>query len=114
MPGERRAVIVAADLLLRARLEALARSAGLAPDVHRKLPAPGDLPEVLVLDLDAPDALDGVVAWRERWPDLRIVGFVSHVDAERRRAAEAVGCDVFPRGASARKDPGILLPGDPR
>ncbi|MEX2555999.1 MAG: hypothetical protein WEB06_10225, partial [Actinomycetota bacterium] len=87
--GGGRAVIVAADLLLRARLEDLARSAGLVPQVHRALPAPDEVPAVLVLDLDAPDALEGVGAWRERWPQLRIVGFVSHVDAERRAAAPA-------------------------
>ena len=102
-------MIVATDLLMRTRLEDLARAAELVPEVRTMLPLSEERPAVLVVDLDAPAGLDGVAAWRERWPDLRIVGFVSHVDEETSRAARALGCVVFPRGASARKDPRLLV-----
>lgn len=95
------AVIVAADLLTRSRLEAAARAAGFEPAAHAASREPARAePAVLAVDLDAPDGIDAVRAWRARWPELRIVGFVSHVDRTRWSEAVALGCEVYPRGAT--------------
>jgi hypothetical protein len=106
------AVVVAADLLLRTRLQESALAAGVEPELHRSVPAPPDDPPiVLLVDLDLPGVLTGLAAWRERWPQVRIVGFASHVDTDRRRAAQSLGCEVHARSATARKDPTLFLPG---
>lgn len=97
------AIVVAEDLLMRARLEAEARKAGFAvTSAATPPPLPAEEPSVLVVDLDAAAALEAVEPWRRRFADLRILGFCSHVDRERWEQAEAMGIEVHPRGASQR------------
>jgi hypothetical protein len=62
----------------------------------------------VVVDLDGPDALASLGAWRDRWADLRIIGIVSHVDEDLRRRVDALGCEVLTRGAAARLGPDIF------
>jgi hypothetical protein len=96
------ALIIVTDLLARTRLEQSARAAGLTPVVRRRLgAADGDPPAIVVLDLDAPDALDDIPDWRQRWPQLPIVGFAAHKDRPRWDAAAGLGVAVVPRGATA-------------
>lgn len=96
------AIVVASDLLMRARLEEAARAAGFDVRVHAVPPQPEEMPAIVLADLDAPATLDGLRPWRERFNDLRIVGFCSHVDRERWEGAEAIGVEVHPRGASTK------------
>lgn len=68
-------------------------------------------PGLVLLDLDA-DRLDPLRAIRELAADpglagVRMVGFVSHVDAERTRAAREAGCEVLSRGAFVRDLPAL-------
>jgi hypothetical protein len=88
------AVLEVSDLLARTRLTDAAAAEGW--DVSRDAAA---APELVVVDLDAPNALDRARAWRSR--DVRVVGFVSHVDAATREAAIALGVEVMTRGAAA-------------
>lgn len=105
------ALVAAADLLVRVRLQEAASAAGFEPRGLPRVDAPLDPeaePALIALDLDDPAALDALRAWRERWPAVRIVGFVSHVDRERQDAAERLGCEVHPRGAAAANGAEIL------
>ena len=53
-----------------------------------------------IVDLDGKDAVATVAALRAAWPELRVIGFVSHVHAERIRDARAAGAtEVMARSA---------------
>jgi CheY-like chemotaxis protein len=68
---------------------------------------------LVLMDLDSPrlpvmEALSTVCA-DPSFAGLRIVGFFSHVHAERGRQARAAGCtDVLPRSAFVEELPGLL------
>jgi DNA-binding NarL/FixJ family response regulator len=62
-----------------------------------------------IVDLDGPHAVALVAALRAAWPALRIVGFVSHVHAERIREARAAGAtDVMARSGFVTALPSLL------
>lgn len=90
------AVLDVKDLLARTRLTDAAAAEGW--DVAR-----GDIgaPDLIVVDLDQPGAISRVESWRSKTAATRIVGFVSHVDAETRDRAVALGAEVMTRGAAA-------------
>lgn len=100
------AVVVARDLMMRARLEGAARAAGF--DVVAASVLPAQPPALVLADLDDATALATVTGWREQLPALRVVGFLSHVDRERWETAEAAGIEVYPRGASASRAAEII------
>jgi nitrite reductase/ring-hydroxylating ferredoxin subunit len=87
-------------------LNGLAAESGLA--VHTATagepPAP---PAVVVIDLDAPGALDLLGQFRERWPEALVAGHLGFPDRERWLGAERAGCDVVANrgslGAALRK-----------
>jgi CheY-like chemotaxis protein len=69
-------------------------------------------PLVVILDLDA-DRLEPLraleaLAAEPALAGLRTIGFVSHVDVERARAARAAGCEVLSRGEFVRELPALL------
>ena len=80
-------------------LEALAAEHGLTasrPDATD----PAEKPAVVVVDLDAPGALDALTDLRGRWPEALVAGHLGLPDRERWLAAERAGCDlVANRGA---------------
>lgn len=95
-------VVLSDDLLVGRRLRQLAGEYALL------LADPGDLAEaqealpvaVAVLDLQHPDAVELVRAWRARWPEALLAGFLGVPDRERWMAAQRAGCDlVANRGA---------------
>ncbi|MGE5288581.1 MAG: Rieske 2Fe-2S domain-containing protein [Micromonosporaceae bacterium] len=108
-------VMLSDDLLIGRRLRQLAHDSGLivadAADARPGVPAPGPArpggaapaeqqPAVAVIDLHRPDALDRVRAWRARWPDALLAGYLAVPDRERWVAAQRAGCDlVTNRGA---------------
>ena len=108
-------VVLSDDLFIGRRLRQLAHDSGLivadAADVGPGVAAPGpaapdgtaaaeQLPAVAVIDLHLPDALDVVRAWRARWPDALLTGYLGVPDRERWVAAQRAGCDlVTNRGA---------------
>jgi hypothetical protein len=99
-----RVVAVTPDLLLGSKVEAMLAAAGhevtLSPALSE---APTGDAELIVADLDAesPEALVGLGA--------PVLGYYSHVNAETRRAAEAVGVDLaVPRSRLARELPQLV------
>ena len=76
---------------------------------------PAEPPAVVVVDLDAPGALDALVDVRARWPEALVAGHLGLPDRERWLAAERAGCDlVANRGALAAALRKRLATGAPR
>lgn len=103
------------DAFLGAKLTELAAEFGVA------MRAPGvvsDQPGLVVVNVDQPDALAQVGAWRTRLPDLLIVAYLAVPDRDRWEQAEKAGADlVVNRGAlirSLRRFLGKLDPGSTR
>ncbi len=99
-----RVAVVAPDLLVGSRVEAVLGAAGhdvtLSPSLAA---APLERAELLVADLDmeSPEALTGL--------GMPVLGYYSHVNVETRRAAEAAGVDlVVPRSRLARELPQLV------
>ena len=74
-----------------------------------------ELPALVFADLDdnRVRALDAIRALREdpAFQALTVIGFVSHVDAERAQAAQAAGCSrVLARSAFVQQLPQLLEP----
>jgi hypothetical protein len=90
-------VLLCRDLMFVSKVTATARAAGVAVKVVREpaqLPAEG---AKLLVDLNQAGAIEAARVWRERTGG-RVIGFVSHVDAETIAAARAAGLDqVLPR-----------------
>lgn len=95
-------VVLTDDLVIGRRLRQLAQEHSLAHATAEDLTAAeaaGPV-AVAVLDLQHPDALELVRAWRARWPDALIAGFLGVPDREQWVAAQRAGCDlVANRGA---------------
>lgn len=100
------------DLLFRSKIRAAASGTGAAVSFLKDAgdPALADA-AVAIVDLDAAGAMDIVGALRASWPALRIVGFVSHVHAERIREAREAGADVMARSAFVNALPSLLADG---
>jgi nitrite reductase/ring-hydroxylating ferredoxin subunit len=61
-----------------------------------------DAVDVIVIDLDQPEAAEDLARWRERLPEAFIAGHLGTPDQDRWLAAERAGCDlVANRGALA-------------
>ena len=56
-------------------------------------------PALVVVDLGRPGVVDALAELRVARPDLRVIGFGSHVDRELLDAAAATGCEVLARSA---------------
>jgi len=69
-----------------------------------------DPPSLVVVDLDGAsrDPIGSVAAVRAERPDVRILGFVSHVREDLIQAARDAGCEVLSRGAFVRELPAVL------
>ena len=99
------------DLIFASKVTATARAHGLSVRVARSpeqlaVLAAREWPAGVVLDLHVPglDVAEVVRLFRGQEPVPRLVGFGSHVDAERLRAARLAGCDlVLPRSAFVAK-----------
>ena len=94
-------LLVTDDEPVRRRLQRLVADHGLT--VTDDEPA-GDAagPAVAVISLHVPDALDRIRAWRARWPQALLAGYLEMPDRDRWLAAQRAGCDlVSNRGALA-------------
>jgi DNA-binding NarL/FixJ family response regulator len=98
------------DLLFRSKLRAVAAHTGAEVTFFRDA---GDAAlgsaTMAIVDLDGPNAIAAVSALTAAWPSLRIVGFVSHVNAERIREARAAGAtEIMARSAFVNALPELL------
>jgi len=116
----RKVVAVVTDLFFVAKILDSARRAGVdvrfVKSQEEALEAAEELPELIILDLNCA-ALDPMqvirsLKARQNLNGIPQVGFVSHVQAERREAALAAGCDrVLPRSALEKLLPEVLRKG---
>ncbi len=100
-----RALIVVTDLMTRSRLQEGAVAAGYEVAVSRQVPAPDaddEIPDIMVVDLDLPGALESANRWRQEHPQTRVVGFAFHVEEGLIERARAAGLEVVPHGATGR------------
>jgi hypothetical protein len=100
------------DLLFRSKIRAVAAHTGADVTFMRAAddPALGGA-AMAIVDLDGKDAVGIVSALTASWPSLRVIGFVSHVHAERIRDARAAGAtEVMARSAFVNALPDLLGP----
>jgi hypothetical protein len=102
--------VVSTDLLGVGRIEDAARRLGFETRTVKpeRLPQWSEIdpPPVVVVDLDDPLALDAVES--ADLAGLAIVGYYSHVDADKAERAEASGVKTYPRGRFFRALPELL------
>jgi len=105
------------DLMFIAKIQDAAKRAGLealfVKSKRQALEAAAHQPALIILDLNdrALDSLDLIAELKadEQTRAVRLLGYVSHVETDLRRAALANGCDeVLPRSALSKNLPAIL------
>jgi CheY-like chemotaxis protein len=115
--SNKRIVAVLSDLMFRVKIQEAAKRAGLeAVFVKSKQEALEQAklePAVMILDLNntALDALEVIDELKsaEETRKVRLLGFVSHVQADLKQAAQQKGCDtVVVRSAFSQNLPAIL------
>ena len=97
-------VVLSDDLLDSSRIAGHSRAAGFDPITYRDstalLAALDRKPVLALIDLLSPGLVLETVVPALRAARVRVIGFGSHVDAARLKAARAAGCDeVLPRSA---------------
>lgn len=103
-------LICGVDEVLGRQLGRLADEVGLA--VIGSLT--GESPDVVVVDLAKPEALDEIRSWRARLPDVVIAAYLAVPQRDRWEAAERAGADlVSNRGAFVRRLRHLLTQLDP-
>ena len=87
------------DRVILARLLALATRRGLSLVlVHDLGPTPDDeAPVAIVTELESPDAVERISAYRLRWPTTLLAGSIGVPDQERWHGALAAGADLVGR-----------------
>lgn len=98
------------DLLFRSKIRAVAAHTGGEVMFVKAADDPAlSAAALAIVDLDAAAAIATVTALVARWPSLRVVGFVSHVNADRIREARAAGItEVMARSAFVNALPSLL------
>ena len=106
-PHRRRVLVVVPDLFFATRIAATAQALGVeiiaSPAAEALEACRREPPDLVILDLHGSGDPAGLARALKADPasgGVRIAGFYSHVDQERRRAAEAAGVDeVLARSA---------------
>ena len=117
MGGERTVIAALTDLMFRVKIAEAAKRGGqrvvFVGDAAALLREVRNRPDTIVLDLDCA-AIDPVETIRQLKADsdvsvIPIVGYVSHVHAERIAAAQEAGCDkILARSAFVQKIEEVL------
>ena len=105
-------LVLVRDLLFASRIAATARAEGVEVRMLRDPVAlANEAGERAIVDLNPPGVLAAAAAWRVAEPvtPRKVIGFVSHVDADTIAAARAAGIDqVLARSAFVEKLPELL------
>jgi hypothetical protein len=106
---KRRVLALVPDLIDRSRIEPVAASAGASirfvDNLASLRPRDNEQWELVIVDLDAPDAMSAISAVR----GCRIIGFGSHVNRDRLDAARQAGYDeVVTRSMLFRRLPALI------
>ncbi len=117
-PSRLRVLVVVSDLFFSARITTVAKQAGIEAEIvldpsllAGKISA---APSFVILDLNqpAPEPV-GLIQALKTDPATRttqIIGFISHVQHERRREAEKAGCDlILPRSVFSQNLADLLM-----
>jgi DNA-binding NarL/FixJ family response regulator len=98
-----------ADLMSAARIRGAAREAVTVQDLDRLLDAIGPETRLVLIDLQARDAVAAVERVGQRAPDARVVAFAPHVAEDLLAGARVAGADeVMVRGAFVRALPRLV------
>jgi CheY-like chemotaxis protein len=117
MPNSKKVVAVLTDLMFTVKIQEAAKRAGLeavfVKSKEKALEQARTEPAVVILDLNNSglDALDviGALKAQDDTRGIPLLGFVSHVQADLKQAAQRKGCDtVLPRSAFSQNLPAIL------
>lgn len=113
----RKVLAVVDDLMFAVKIDAAARQSGVTVEYAKTqaeaLEKGKSMPSVVLLDLNhnKVDILKLIKAFKKQ-EDLKkisLLGFISHVDGEKKQAAVEAGCDsVVPRSAFSMNLPQIL------
>jgi PleD family two-component response regulator len=115
--SKKKVVAVLNDLMFAVKIQEAAKRAGLEPvfvkSLDQALAQARQKPALMILDLNdvAVEPLDVIVALKENEEtrEIDLVGFVSHVQADLKKAALEKGCDlVIARSAFSQNLPAIL------
>jgi DNA-binding NarL/FixJ family response regulator len=99
-----RMVALVADLMFAARIRGAAPTAAVAQSLEALMKAAGSGTALVLVDLQARDAVAAIEQVRERAPSARVVAFGPHVAEAALAAARSAGADrVMPRGAFVRE-----------
>ena len=98
------------NFFFRSKIEVTASATGAVVSFLRETSDPSLAGAHLALiDLDAPTAVETVAALSAGHPGLKLIGFVSHVNADRIRDAKAAGhVQVVARSAFIANLPSLL------
>ncbi len=115
-PESRRVLAVVPDLFFAAKIEAVAKAAGVpiafAAPAAAAAACAADPPALVLLDLHAGPGVPALVRALKASPATRgvpLVGFHSHVDVATREAALEAGLDrALPRSAFVARLPALL------
>jgi CheY-like chemotaxis protein len=117
MPNSKKVVAVLTDLMFTVKIQEAAKRVGLeavfVKSKEKAMERASEGPAVVILDLNNPglDALDVISALKTHADtrNIPLLGFVSHVQADLKQAAQQKGCDVvFARSAFSQNLPAIL------
>lgn len=117
MAGEKKILAVVSDLMFTVKIQEAAKRAGaeviFAKSQDEALAEAKQNPALVILDLNNStlNALDVIAKLKggEVNNNLKLLGYVSHVQADLKRAAEEKGCDVvMPRSAFSHNMTAIL------
>lgn len=116
-PSPRKVLAVVDDLMFAVKIDAAARQSGVAvsyaKSIEETLEKAAEQPGLIMLDLNHArlDIIELITRLKadEKLRGLTLLGFISHVDTERRQAAINAGCNsVVPRSAFSVNLPQIL------
>jgi CheY-like chemotaxis protein len=117
MPVAKKIVAVVSDLMFTVKIQEAAKRAGVEPvfvkSENEALAEAKQHPAVIILDLNNSTLkpLDVIAKLKndEATSKVKLLGFVSHVQADLKEAAEEKGCDVvMPRSAFSQNLAAIL------
>ena len=112
----RRVLAVIPDLFFATKVAATAKASGveleLVPPPRAAARTAEASPELVILDLHAPNAVQLLVALKAAAPTVPVVGFYSHVETALRRDALTAGADAaLPRSQFVGKLAALLTRG---
>lgn len=108
MTDGQRIVALVRDLMFASRVRGVAPEAVVARGREQLLEAVGRDTRLVIVELEAPGALEAVREVRERSAGVRLVAFGPHVMEDALEAAREAGAEVLPRGAFVKRLPELV------